>query len=712
MEEDDIFEAESDVQLALEDNEESEPEATELQAIVRHVMERYRKAEDTRRQDEDRWLQAYRNYRGIYGPDVQFTSAEKSRVFIKVTKTKTLAAYGQIIDVLFAGSKFPITVEPTKLPEGVSEAVHFDMQPPQAGAAPVQEGSVYGFEGDGQEFPAGATANTLREMKLGALQEKLSEVDNLKEGYGTTATQITFEPALIAAKKMEKKMMDQLEEAHASKQLRSTAFEMALFGTGIMKGPFAVDKEYPNWDEEGEYNPVIKTVPSTSHVSVWNFYPDPDASNMDEAQYVVERHKMSRTQLRSLKKRPFFRTNVIDEVISLGEGYVKKYWEDDLRDYQTDYDIERFEVLEYWGTIDREVLETGNVDIPQELDDLDEVQANIWYCNGRILRAVLNPFKPANIPYYAVPYELNPYSFFGVGIAENMDDTQTLMNGFMRMAVDNAVLSGNLLIEIDETNLVPGQDLSVYPGKVFRRQGGAPGQAIFGTKFPNVSGENMQLFDKARVLADESTGFPSFAHGQTGVAGVGRTASGISMLMNAAAGGIKTVIKNIDDYLLAPLGKSMFSFNMQFDFDPNIKGDLEVKARGTESLMANEVRSQRLMQFLQVASNPALAPFAKFPYIVREIAKSMDLDPEKVTNSFEEAALQQKIMQQNAPPAPPAQPAGGPPGVQDTAGTGGGNIGVGQAPVPGEQGFTGNEQQQGGQQPPEAGGGQAEIPLQ
>ena len=51
---------------------------------------------------------------------------------------------------------------------------------------------------------------------------------------------------------------------------------------------------------------------------------------------------------------------------------------------------------------------------------------------------------------------------------------------------------------------------------------------------------------------------------------------------------------------------------MQFDFDPKIKGDLEVKARGTESLMANEVRSQRLMQFLGVASNPAVAPFAKF----------------------------------------------------------------------------------------------------
>ena len=705
---DDIFE--SDVQISLEDvAEENEQDPTELRVLVNYVLEKYTKAEDSRRQDEDRWLQAYRNYRGLYGPDVQFTEAEKSRVFIKVTKTKTLAAYGQIIDVLFANNKFPISVEPTRLPEGVSEAVNFDMSPkakPEQDAATVQPASPYGFEGDGMDFPPGATAQSLREMNLGPLEEKLKDIEGLEEGYGLTPTSITFEPALIAAKKMEKKIMDQLEEAHASKQLRSTSFEMALFGTGIMKGPFAVDKEYPNWDEEGEYNPTIKTVPSTSHVSVWNFYPDPDAANMDESQYVVERHKMSRSQLRGLKKRPFFRAQVIDDVITMGEGYNKKYWEDDLKDYQTDYDIERFEVLEYWGVVDRDVLETADVDIPPEFDSLDELQANIWYCNNRILRAVINPFKPARIPYYAVPYELNPYSFFGVGIAENMDDTQTLMNGFMRMAVDNAVLSGNLLIEIDETNLVPGQDLSVYPGKVFRRQGGAPGQAIFGTKFPNVSNENLQLFDKARVLADESTGFPSFAHGQTGVSGVGRTASGISMLMNAAAGGVKTVIKNVDDYLLAPLGKAMFSFNMQFDFDPSIRGDLEIKARGTESLMANEVRSQRLMQFLQVASNPQLAPFAKFPYIVREIAKSMDLDPDKVTNSMEEAALQQKMMQQNAPEP---SPEGGPPSPQDTSGAGGGNIGIGQAPVPGEQGFTGNEQ---GGQPPAEGGEQAQATVQ
>jgi hypothetical protein len=670
--------------------------------IVQLLMDKYNKAETTRRNDEERWLRAYRNYRGLYGPDVQFTEAEKSRVFIKVTKTKTLAAYGQIVDVLFSNNNFPISVDPTVLPEGVVDTVSFDPSEEKVRAA-APDFSPYGYKGDGRDLPPGATFKTLQDQ-LGPLADELSGINNLNEGPGQTPTSATFSPAMIAAKKMEKKIKDQLDESNASKQLRSTAFEMALFGTGIMKGPFAVDKEYANWTPEGDYSPVIKTVPSTSHVSVWNLYPDPDASNMDEAQYIIERHKMSRSQMRALKKRPFFRSKVIDDVIVRGESYTKKYWEDDLNDYQVDTGIDRFEVLEFWGSVERDMLEENGVKIPDELNAADELQANIWYCNGRILRMVLNPFKPARIPYYAVPYELNPYSFFGIGVAENMDDTQTLMNGFMRMAVDNAVLSGNLVFEVDETNLVPGQDLSVYPGKVFRRQGGAPGQAIFGTKFPNVSNENLQLFDKARILADEATGLPSFSHGQTGVSGVGRTASGISMLMNAASGSIKTVIKNVDDYLLRPIGEAFFSFNMQFDFDAEIKGDLEVKARGTESLMANEVRSQRLMQFLQIASTPALAPYAKFPYIIREIAKAMDLDPEKVTNNIDEAIRQAVLMQQGQPPAPAAG-APGVPGVADTAGTGGGNIGIGMAPTPQEQGFTGNEQPQQQQAvPPQAQG--------
>jgi len=674
-------------------------------SVVGFVKERYKRSEDSRYADEQRWLKAYRNYRGLYGSDVQFTDAEKSRVFVKVTKTKTLAAYGQIVDVLFGNNKFPLTVNPSVLPDGVAESVHINVDPNAENAMGAISDAMgtpapkpYLIDGDTNLEP-GETLIDLQ-ARLAGMEDKLAPVsEKIIEGDGTTGTTVTFHPAMVAAKKMEKKIHDQLQESGATTHLRSMAFEMALLGTGAMKGAFAVDKEYPNWNEDGEYDPIVKTVPECEHVSIWDFYPDPEAKSMDDAEYVVQRHKMSRTQLRKLKSRPYFMDDSVQMAIDKGPDYTQKYWEMTMEDDDTQPTSERWEVLEFWGYVDTKLLEEHGVDIPSELSDLDEVNCNVWVCNGEVLRFVLNPFKPTRIPYYAVPYEHNPYSFFGVGIAENMDDTQTLMNGFMRMAIDNAALSGNLIIEVDETNLVPGQDLSVYPGKIFRRQGGAPGQAIFGTKFPNVAGENMQLFDKARVLADESTGFPSFAHGQTGVQGVGRTASGISMLMSAANGSIRTVVKNVDDYLIRPLGKAFFAFNMQFDFDEEIRGDLEVHASGTESLMANEVRSQRLMQFLQVAQNPVLAPFAKMDYIIREIAKSMDLDPDKVTNSMGDAAIQAEILKGFQAPAPqPAGPEGqGVQDVADTSGGGGSQIGVGTAPLPEEQGFTGNAPQAVGQ---------------
>ena len=669
---------ENDSINVLDDGE--DVERGQYSNIVSYVEDRFERAKDARYHDESRWLQAYRNYRGIYGPDVQFTETEKSRVFIKVTKTKVLAAYGQLIDVLFSQNKFPISVDPTTLPEGVVDSVTLD---PAAQAAEQEFKDRFGFEGDDDP--------TITD-KLGPLTEDLKDFDSLEEGPGATPTSITFEPAMVAAKKMEKKIKDQLEESAATRHLRFSCFECVTFGTGIMKGPFAFDKEYSNWGDDGEYNPIMKTVPQVEYTSIWNFYPDPDAYSMYDCDYVVERHRMTRSQMRYLKKRPYFRSTAIEEAIKYGPDYTREWWENDLDDNQTaegnaaysGTDIERFEVLEFWGTIDAQIARDNNLEIPDDYKDEDEVQINCWVCNGEVLRLVINPFTPKRIPYFATPYEVNPYSFFGVGLAENMDDTQTLMNGFMRLAVDNAVLSGNLLIEVDESNLTPGQDLTVYPGKVFRRQGGAPGQAIFGTKFPNVSGENMMLFDKARVLADESSGLPSYAYGQTGVMGTGRTASGISMLMGAASGSIRTVIKNFDDYLLRPLGEAMFAFNMQFDFDPELKGDLEVKARGTESFMQNEVRSQRLISFLQIVSNPTLAPFAKFPYIMREIAATMDLDVDKITNNPDEAMRQALVMQQMQQQAMAEQ---GPAAVgQDPMGTGGGTIGTGQAPVPGEQG--------------------------
>ena len=512
---------------------------------------------------------------------------------------------------------------------------------------------------------------------------------------------------------MEKLIHDQIDESKGSSEIRNALLESSLLGTGIVKGPFNFNKKLHKWDtgEDGErsYNPLEVRVPRIEFVSCWDFYPDPAATSIEECEYVIHRHKLNKSQLRQLRNMPYFDEDAIRNCIQMGANYEEKTFESHLKDdARADEDYQtNFEVLEYWGIMDAEYAREVGMEVSDDVDDLDEIQINAWVCNGLVLRAVVNPFTPSRIPYHAFPYERNPYSFFGIGVAENMDDSQQIMNGHARMAIDNLALSGSLVFEVDESMLAGGQSMEVYPGKIFRRQAGMPGQSIHGLKFPNTSQENMMMFDKFRQLADEQTGIPSYSHGMTGVQSMTRTASGMSMLLGAASLNIKTVVKNLDDFLLRPLGLAYFQWNMQF-FEGSLKteGDLEIKAMGTNSLMQKEVRSQRLTMFLQTAQNPAVAPFVKMSKLISELAYSLDLDPDEILNDPEEAAiaaqiigLQNNVGQTAGSEAIPTgeQPGvmGGPEGVpqppQDlgATGTGGGNIGTGNVPQAGESEFAG-----------------------
>ena len=707
-------EGEQGIELTLEENLRNN--------LVGLIQDRFVSAEHSRDLDEQRWLTAYHNYRGLYGKNIKFRESEKSRVFVKVTKTKVLAAYGQLVDVVFGANKFPIGVTETKVPEGIAQHAHFKTASPgiETSNEEEEEGQDevitnpydVGFNGDGKVLKAGATFNTAKFEEV-LVDKKAEEEDMLVEGFSPDPQVPEISPAQEAARRMEKLIHDQIEESNGASELRSSLFESSLFGTGIVKGPFNFNKTLHRWEEgeDGErtYSPVDVRVPRLEFVSIWDFFPDPNATNMDEAEYAFHRHRMNRTQLRGLGKMPYFDKDAIRTCLELGPNYTEKDYEQELKDdsRSDEYGSQQFEVLEYWGVMDAEYCRQVGMEIDESVDDLDEVQINAWICNGQMLRSVVNPFTPFRIPYHAFNYEKNPYSFFGIGVAENMDDSQKIMNGHARMAIDNLALSGSVIFDVDETALVGGQSMEIYPGKVFRRQAGVPGTAINGLKFPNTTNENMQMFDKFRQLADEQTGIPSYSHGQTGVQSMTRTASGMSMLLGAASLNIKTVIKNLDDFLLKPLGQAYFQWNMQFlQSKLGVHGDLEVKATGTNSLMQKEVRSQRLTMFLQTAANPAVAPFIKMNKLISELAYSLDLDPDELMNDPEEAAMMAKIigMANNAgqnvsaetsPDGQGQAPMGGDGGVpqqpQDlgVTGTGGGNIGTGNVPQSGEDEFSG-----------------------
>src|SRR5210317_120515 len=136
-------EDESDTSIPMSNASEIMP------GLAGYIKSRFEDSENGRRSHEIRWLQSYKNFRGIYDSTTVYRDSERSKVFVRITKTKVLAAYGQIVDILFANKKFPLVVQHTPVPEGIAEFAHME--------TPLdQMEDPYGFAGDGRDLPPGA----------------------------------------------------------------------------------------------------------------------------------------------------------------------------------------------------------------------------------------------------------------------------------------------------------------------------------------------------------------------------------------------------------------------------------------------------------------------------------------------------------------------------------------------------------------------------
>lgn len=628
-----------------------------LEGAGSFVDKKYEFAKRHRDLHEQRWLKWFDQFRGNYSQEekellsnIKVKNPYASEAFIKVTKTKTLAAVGSLIEALVAGNRFPIGVEETPEPEGVAKKVYED---PTGGPSEVDDlASTYGYPGDGRSIDRGTTFKDLFNG-LGSKYSRLFKDGKLVAGDSPDPTNIPeVYPAREAAEKMNNVIQDQLTEADAISCIEGMLWEMSIFGTGCIKGPFTYEETLHMWDFGGEgkpkYKPRKKLRPYITNPSIWNIFPDPYAECTKDMDFLIERHKMTKAQLARLRKQSGFDAAAIDIVLRQPGGIPIESWETTLRDYTISTEDDRYEVLEFWGNMPYELAEQYGFDL-DGIEDVPVVPVCIWSVNGKCIKKQINPFIPERIPYYLVPYEENMYQLWGIGVPENMEDSQRMINVHTRAGQDNLRLAGSCMLEVNESQLAPNQDNSIYAGKIWRKQGGAPGQSIYPITFSNTAPAHLQFINEANRWADQSSGIPSVNHGQTGVTGTGRTAYGLNAIMNAGNLSIRTVVKNVDRELLKPLGQALFNWNMQFNTDvPEIRGDLKIVAKGASALAQKEVQSQRLISLLQIAANPLVAPFVNVPNIMHDLAVSLDLDPNDIVNDPDQAKLFAKIIGEQA----------------------------------------------------------------
>jgi hypothetical protein len=309
---------------------------------------------------------------------------------------------------------------------------------------------------------------------------------------------------------------------------------------------------------------------------------------------------------------------------------------------------------EYHGPLDKEDLACCGYEVDDEEDDLGLNEAIVTFVNGVVIKADINPMETQERPYALFCYESDDTSVFGFGLPYLVRHEQRIANASWRMALDNAALTTGGQVVINREVLIPDDgQWNLRPRKTWHvTDPTVDVRTAFAThETSSHLDELLAIYTLARNMADDVTALPMLAQGEMG--GAPDTASGMSMLLNSSNVVLRRVVKSFDDDVTTPLISRFYDWNMQFNPKPEIKGDFEVDARGSSTLLVKETQTQALITMMQLAESPVFGPLTKHAALFRKVAQAQHITPDDVIVSDEEIqAMEQQQAQQAEEPDP------------------------------------------------------------
>jgi len=612
-----------------------------LTPLVNKVMSDFEKAFTARHPIEDRMIEA------IYAMENSYTEKKLmqirsdsggSEVFVPLTNIKVRAGKAWLTDI-YANDEDIFTLEPTPLPD-LPDEVEQKLQAKLAEMA----SSVLSLGGM-------LDPDAVDEYKQRLKEEYLKEIEDR---------------ARRLAEVEQKRIYDQFVQGGFYEAFNKILYDVVLFPIAIMKGPvFRKERLFVSSNKD-----VVETViPSYNRVNPLDIYPSPIATDID-SDYIIEILHLTPSDLYNLIGVEGFNAEAIREVLgSYQGGYLsipstlntltvrnrlegKNYLWGDLID-----------VIEYWGSVKGELLLNEGINI-ENLDPIAYYNICVWIANNKVIKAMLNPDPLGKKPYSKTSFIEVPDSFWGLSVADVLKPIQDAVNALARASINNAVMSSGPIIERNIDRINATTQKQIYPFMIIdaheSAMNSAPAVRVYNvTPTAQQTLLIMQLFQK---MADEYSGIPSYAHGDVTVGGSGRTASGLSMLQANASRGIKDVVANIDRNIIEPVVKRQYYFNISYLVDyPSDVPDLQISAKGIASLYEKQAQATRMLEFLQITSNPVdtqLIGAEGRKYMLETIAKNVGIDADKVfANNPELQQMMQAINNQNQTPAPSEPPA-------------------------------------------------------
>jgi hypothetical protein len=627
-----------------------------------YLRECWDAAQQSKKPIEYKMLRALRQRNGEYEADKvqQIRNQGGSEIYMMITEVKCRAAESWMRDILLDSGEPPWDIVPTPIP---------DLSPTQT-----------------QELQDAFANKVLDMLQSNGQAPSPADIAELKEIVGQDYRFKILQDAQNRTDKMKLKIADQFAQGGWETAFNDFVTDLVTYPCAFVKGPVVRRQRALGWttDESGRtvVEPIERLAPEFERVDPFRVYPEPGISTIDEG-YLFQHHPLSRMELSDLIGVPGYDEDAVRKILDIGNGQswinedvelVKQ--EEERKYYSYMKPTETFDALEFWGKISGKMLVEWGMDAEDVPDLAKEYDANVWLVGSYVIKAVLNYDPLGQKPYAKTSFIKCPGAFWGKGIPEIIEDVQSVCNAAARALVNNMGIASGPQVEVNLDRIPPNEDITqIHPWKIWQVTNDPVGSSAPAVRFnqPNDNANTlMTVYDKFSRLADDHSGIPAYLYGDMNVQGAGRTSSGLSMLMGAAGKGIRQVVGYIDSDIIKPIVQRQFVYNMRYDEDETIKGDVQVIAKGAVNLAVKETVNVRRIEFLNATANPIdIEIIGKDgrAALLREIAKGLQMPVDEIIPSREKAAYQTRSAatsqaQATQPPqgGVPLQPDGAPKG--------------------------------------------------
>ena len=629
-------------------------------------------AEMAKRPIEEIMLRAMRQRNGQYDADKlqQIRGQGGSEIYMMITEVKCRAAESWLRDILLDNGSPPWDLAATPIP---------DLSPTQS-----------------REIQAQFAQRVLKMVEEMGQAPSIEQMSEMKEVVSQDYRFMLLRQSQLSADKMKIKIQDQFAQGGWESSFNDFITDLVTFPVAFIKGPIVRRQRVLGWKTTPAGQTIVEPTerlgPEYERVDPFRMYPEPGVSNINDG-YIFEHHRLSRMELADLIGLPGYDDDAIRQVLEIGNG---TSWisedvelqkdEEERKFYSYMKPTTEFDALEFWGKVSGKMLIEWGLTEEDVPDSAREYDANVWMVGNYVIKAVLNYDPLGEKPYAKTSFIKCPGAFWGKGIPEIIEDLQGVCNAAARALVNNMGISSGPQVEVNLERIPANEDITqLTPWKIWQVTNdplGSSAPAIRFTQPDSRAAELMGVYEKFSRLADDHSGIPAYVYGDLNVQGAGRTSSGLSMLMGAAGKGIRQVVMHIDTDVVKPIVLRQFVYNMRYDEDESIKGDVEVIAKGAINLAVKETVNIRRIEFLNATANPIdLEIIGKEgrAAILREIAKGLQMDVEEVVPSREKSDYSGRIeaqamasaqqAQAQAPASTPQLPDGSPKGGMSAATT-------------------------------------------